>query len=50
MSTLLILAGVIIFLMGLLSEQLTNLQYKDTDAGDVTSETQPTIDDASGQS
>jgi len=30
MSTLLILAGVIIFLMGLLSEQLTNLQYKDT--------------------
>lgn len=31
MSTLLILAGVIIFLMGLLSEQLTNLQYKDSD-------------------
>ncbi len=30
MSTLLILAGVIIFLMGLLSEQLTNLQYKDS--------------------
>jgi uncharacterized membrane protein YiaA len=32
MSTLLILSGVIVFLMGLLSEQLTNLQYKDTDA------------------
>ena len=31
MSTLLMLAGVIIFLMGLLSEQLTNLQYKDSD-------------------
>ena len=31
MSTLLILAGVIVFLMGLLSEQLTNLQYKDSD-------------------
>ncbi|MEH6516578.1 MAG: glycosyltransferase family 2 protein [Halioglobus sp.] len=29
MSTLLILSGVIIFLLGLLSEQLTNLQYKD---------------------
>jgi glycosyltransferase involved in cell wall biosynthesis len=33
MSTLLILAGVIVFLMGLLSEQLTNLQYKESDAG-----------------
>lgn len=32
MSTLLILTGMIIFLIGLLSEQLTNLQYKDTDA------------------
>ncbi|WP_206613599.1 glycosyltransferase family 2 protein [Parahaliea mediterranea] len=32
MSTLLVLAGMIIFLMGLLSEQLTNLQYKDADA------------------
>ncbi len=32
MSTLLILAGVIVFLMGLLSEQLTNLQYKESDA------------------
>ena len=31
MSTMLLLGGVIIFLMGLLSEQLTNLQYKDTD-------------------
>ncbi|MBN7795397.1 glycosyltransferase family 2 protein [Parahaliea mediterranea] len=31
MSTLLILAGVIVFLMGLLAEQLTNLQYKDVD-------------------
>lgn len=30
MSTLLILAGVVIFLIGLLSEQLTNLQFKDT--------------------
>ena len=29
MSTLLILSGVIVFLLGLLSEQLTNLQYKD---------------------
>ena len=29
--TLLILAGIIVFLMGLLSEQLTNLQYKDSD-------------------
>lgn len=34
MSTLLILAGVIVFLMGLLSEQLTNLQYKDVDMED----------------
>lgn len=33
MSTLLILAGTIIFLMGLLSEQLTNLQYKESDSG-----------------
>ena len=33
MSTLMILSGVIVFLMGLLSEQLTNLQYKETDAG-----------------
>jgi glycosyltransferase involved in cell wall biosynthesis len=32
MSTLLMLAGIIVFLMGLLSEQLTNLQYKDSDA------------------
>ena len=31
MSTLLILTGVTIFLLGLLSEQLTNLQYKDID-------------------
>ncbi|WP_350036729.1 glycosyltransferase family 2 protein [Pseudohaliea sp.] len=31
MSTLLVLAGVIVFLMGLLSEQLTNLQYKNTE-------------------
>jgi hypothetical protein len=31
MSTLLVLSGVIVFLIGLLSEQLTNLQYKDTD-------------------
>jgi hypothetical protein len=30
MSTLLILSGMIIFLIGLLSEQLTNLQYKET--------------------
>ena len=30
MSALLISSGVIIFLLGLLSEQLTNLQYKDT--------------------
>jgi len=33
-STLLVLGGVIIFLIGLLSEQLTNLQYKDTDIDD----------------
>jgi glycosyltransferase involved in cell wall biosynthesis len=32
MSTLMILSGVIVFLMGLLSEQLTNLQYKESDA------------------
>lgn len=34
MSTLLLLAGMIVFLMGLLSEQLTNLQYKDSHDGD----------------
>jgi len=33
MSTLMILSGVIVFLIGLLSEQLTNLQYKESDAG-----------------
>ncbi|MEM1114304.1 MAG: glycosyltransferase family 2 protein [Pseudomonadota bacterium] len=33
MTTLLILGGVIVFLIGLLAEQLTNLQYKDTDEG-----------------
>jgi hypothetical protein len=33
MSTLMILSGVIVFLIGLLSEQLTNMQYKETDAG-----------------
>jgi glycosyltransferase involved in cell wall biosynthesis len=32
MSTLLILSGMIIFLIGLLSEQLTNLQFKDSDS------------------
>ncbi|MDO8861414.1 glycosyltransferase family 2 protein [Haliea sp. E1-2-M8] len=31
MSTLLVLAGMVVFLIGLLSEQLTNLQYKDVD-------------------
>ncbi len=31
MSALLLLGSVIVFLIGLLSEQLTNLQYKDTD-------------------
>jgi len=31
MSTMLILSGMIIFLIGLLSEQLTNLQFKDSD-------------------
>ena len=31
MSTLLLMGGVIVFLIGLLSEQMTNLQYKDTD-------------------
>jgi len=31
MSTLLLMGGVVIFLIGLLSEQMTNLQYKDTD-------------------
>lgn len=34
MSTLLVLAGMIVFLIGLLSEQLTNLQYKDVDHED----------------
>jgi glycosyltransferase involved in cell wall biosynthesis len=34
MSTLLILTGMIIFLIGLLSEQLTNLQFKDSDSED----------------
>jgi uncharacterized membrane protein YiaA len=33
MSTLMILSGVFVFLIGLLSEQLTNMQYKETDAG-----------------
>ncbi len=32
MSTLLILTGMIVFLIGLLSEQMTNLQYKDSDS------------------
>lgn len=31
MSSLLLLAGLVVFLIGLLSEQLTNLQYKDVD-------------------
>lgn len=31
MSSLLFLAGLVVFLIGLLSEQLTNLQYKDVD-------------------
>lgn len=31
MSTLLILSGILVFLIGLLSEQLTNLQYKDSE-------------------
>ena len=30
MSTLLLLSGMIMFLIGLLSEQLTNLQFKDS--------------------
>jgi len=34
MSTLLILSGMVIFLIGLLAEQLTNLQYKDSDLED----------------
>ncbi len=34
MSTLLLLGSVIIFLIGLLSEQITNLQYKDTESED----------------
>ncbi|MEQ9462634.1 MAG: glycosyltransferase family 2 protein [Haliea sp.] len=34
MSTLLVLAGMIVFLIGLLSEQLTNLQFKDVDHGE----------------
>jgi glycosyltransferase involved in cell wall biosynthesis len=33
MSTLLFLSAVIVFLLGMLSEQLTNLQYKESDAG-----------------
>lgn len=33
MSTLLFLSAVIVFLLGLLSEQLTNLQYKESDTG-----------------
>ena len=33
MFTLMILSGVIVFLIGLLAEQLTNLQYKETDSG-----------------
>lgn len=32
MSTLLLLGSVIVFLIGLLAEQITNLQYKDSDA------------------
>lgn len=32
MSSLLVLAGMVVFFIGLLSEQLTNLQYKDVDA------------------
>ena len=32
MSTMLLLGGVIVFLIGLLSEQMTNLQYKDSDS------------------
>lgn len=34
MSTLLLLGSVIVFLIGLLAEQLTNLQYKDSDVED----------------
>ncbi|MEP0203468.1 MAG: glycosyltransferase family 2 protein [Halioglobus sp.] len=34
MSTLLVLSGMIVFLIGLLSEQLTNLQYKDSEHAD----------------
>lgn len=34
MSTMLLLGSVIVFLIGLLSEQLTNLQYKETDVED----------------
>ena len=34
MSTLLVLSGMIIFLLGLLSEQLTNLQYKELEEDD----------------
>lgn len=34
MSTLLFLSAVIVFLLGLLSEQLTNLQYKESDSGE----------------
>jgi hypothetical protein len=31
MSTVLVLGGLLVFLIGLLSEQLTNLQYKESD-------------------
>lgn len=31
MSTLLVLSAIVVFLIGLLSEQMTNLQYKDTE-------------------
>jgi len=34
MTALLISSGVIVFLLGLLSEQLTNLQYKDVAVDD----------------
>jgi hypothetical protein len=33
-TSLLVLTGAIMFFIGLLSEQLTNLQFKDTSAGD----------------
>ncbi|HAN27229.1 MAG TPA: glycosyl transferase, partial [Haliea salexigens] len=31
MSSLLLLAGLVVFFIGLIAEQLTNLQYKDID-------------------